>query len=137
MGWRWDMRPAEFKALPKKDRARLWHKVYFRSLRRPRMFVPLIVLVMLHMLLMVGASAFLATGGSSGRNVALRLTISSVSMAILVLVFARYAMHVLRDELVAQLTNTCLNCWYDLTGNESGICPECGTPRHPPRPEAK
>lgn len=23
----------------------------------------------------------------------------------------------------------CQNCRYDLTGNESGICPECGTPR--------
>ena len=21
----------------------------------------------------------------------------------------------------------CLNCTYDLTGNESGVCPECGT----------
>lgn len=23
--------------------------------------------------------------------------------------------------------NQCAVCWYDLTGNESGICPECGT----------
>ena len=23
--------------------------------------------------------------------------------------------------------NQCATCWYDLTGNESGICPECGT----------
>jgi len=22
----------------------------------------------------------------------------------------------------------CVNCTYDLTGNESGVCPECGTP---------
>jgi hypothetical protein len=24
--------------------------------------------------------------------------------------------------------NECLKCRYDLTGNESGVCPECGTP---------
>ena|GEM_PF-2866911 len=29
-------------------------------------------------------------------------------------------------ELLA--TNRCLKCSYDLTGNESGICPECGEP---------
>jgi hypothetical protein len=24
--------------------------------------------------------------------------------------------------------NRCTRCGYDLTGNESGVCPECGTP---------
>ena len=24
--------------------------------------------------------------------------------------------------------NRCTGCWYDLTGNVSGVCPECGTP---------
>ena len=26
----------------------------------------------------------------------------------------------------------CLKCGYDLTGNVSGICPECGTPANKP-----
>lgn len=26
---------------------------------------------------------------------------------------------------------TCTNCWYNLTGNETGVCPECGTPVSP------
>ncbi len=29
----------------------------------------------------------------------------------------------------------CLSCGYDLTGNVSGICPECGTPLHPQQRE--
>jgi len=28
--------------------------------------------------------------------------------------------------------NACLACEYDLTGNESGTCPECGTANAPP-----
>jgi hypothetical protein len=27
---------------------------------------------------------------------------------------------------------TCARCAYNLTGNESGVCPECGTPMHFP-----
>ena len=30
--------------------------------------------------------------------------------------------------LLAQKQNTCGNCGYDLTGNVSGVCPECGAP---------
>ena len=29
----------------------------------------------------------------------------------------------------------CLKCGYDLTGNESGVCPECGTAIDPPAGE--
>jgi len=34
------------------------------------------------------------------------------------------------DEVVRRrlLTNLCIECGYDLTGNVSGICPECGSP---------
>jgi len=33
------------------------------------------------------------------------------------------------DEVVRRATsaNICQSCGYDLTGNESGVCPECGT----------
>jgi hypothetical protein len=29
-------------------------------------------------------------------------------------------------------TSLCRQCAYDLTGNASGVCPECGTPTDPP-----
>ena len=32
------------------------------------------------------------------------------------------------DVVRACAPNLCLHCEYDLTGNVSGICPECGTP---------
>ncbi|MHC4063108.1 MAG: hypothetical protein ACYSUQ_11825 [Planctomycetota bacterium] len=34
--------------------------------------------------------------------------------------------------LIERRGNFCINCRYDLTGNPSGICPECGTPTEPP-----
>ena len=39
-----------------------------------------------------------------------------------------------RRELVLRLRRVrglCLACGYDLTGNQSGVCPECGTARAP------
>ena len=33
----------------------------------------------------------------------------------------------LRQELNARGIPICMKCAYDLTGNESGVCPECGT----------
>ena len=47
----------------------------------------------------------------------------------LTLAFAKYAVYVMREELRACAVGCCLSCWYDLRGNESGVCPECGTPR--------
>ena len=33
-----------------------------------------------------------------------------------------------REQEPAAQHLRCENCGYDLTGNESGVCPECGTP---------
>ena len=54
--------------------------------------------------------------------------IFSIQIA-LTLAFAKYAVYVMREELRACAVGCCLSCWYDLRGNESGVCPECGTPR--------
>ncbi len=27
---------------------------------------------------------------------------------------------------IGDITGRCTHCWYDLTGNETGYCPECG-----------
>jgi hypothetical protein len=38
-----------------------------------------------------------------------------------------------RATPAAQLYPSCVKCKYDLTGNVSGVCPECGTPIQPRR----
>ncbi len=42
------------------------------------------------------------------------------------LLWRRRAQRVLRERLVALGVDVCLKCGYDLTGNVSGRCPECG-----------
>lgn len=41
---------------------------------------------------------------------------------------ARYAYSRLRWTRQFELTSGCLSCGYNLTGNVSGVCPECGSP---------
>lgn len=40
----------------------------------------------------------------------------------------RYIQGSIRREMVERGMLVCVHCGYDLTGNISGICPECGTP---------
>src|SRR5579862_2394424 len=53
-------------------------------------------------------------------------------VAAVVWIIIRAAADGLRADLDAlhqsRMTNRCRNCSYDLTGNVSGVCPECGTP---------
>jgi hypothetical protein len=43
----------------------------------------------------------------------------------------------LRGKALVQDGSMCAKCGYNLTGNESGVCPECGTPCAPPaKPES-
>ena len=67
-----------------------------------------------------------------------------IAAAIVNTAFGLVGMHLIYRELVRdQLAHRnarglCLACGYDLTGNTSGVCPECGKPppsfRHADRP---
>ncbi|MFN0135001.1 MAG: hypothetical protein ACKVS9_02670 [Phycisphaerae bacterium] len=51
--------------------------------------------------------------------------------AALVALLAWWRFRLLRRR---SLAGHCPKCSYNLTGNTSGVCPECGTPIHAPRP---
>jgi hypothetical protein len=124
--WKWDVRPEEFKALPAADRRRIFHRCYRRALRRPVVFLPLII----GTAGMMFAAQFLLWKAVSQPGFLLKWLVSMLAIGMVSVVFARYVTIVLREELRLISIGCCLKCWYDLTGNESGICPECGTPRH-------
>jgi|GEM_PF-5777542 len=56
----------------------------------------------------------------------------SIDLWLLAIVFGVYptiffVRRVQRDRLKQQALRPCLNCCYDLTGNKTGVCPECGS----------
>ena len=55
----------------------------------------------------------------------------AVFFFVLMLAYFWYFRDVIRRSLRRQLAEIvvqlCITCGYDLTGNESGVCPECGT----------
>ena len=127
MAWQWDVRPAEFKALSPADHKRVCNRCYWRALRRPKLLVAAVALGIVNGVTLLGLS--LVVDGWTIGPVAVRTLAHIAVLGVLVIGFARYVAHLLRDELRACATTCCLECWYDLTGNQSGVCPECGTPR--------
>ncbi|MCB9856768.1 MAG: hypothetical protein H6818_13895 [Phycisphaerales bacterium] len=62
-----------------------------------------------------------ATGGMTWPLIAIPIWILAIPLAVGV-IYLRRRRPLLDDS------PRCANCGFDLTGNESGICPECGTP---------
>ena len=124
----WDLRPPEFVALAPADRTRVWNHCYWRALRNPRLLVPLILFGVSMPLSMIVCDTIIRRFDLEWR-LAAKYGLVIVLQALLIVSFAKYAVYVLRDELRACAIGCCFNCWYDLTGNESGVCPECGTAR--------
>jgi hypothetical protein len=50
-----------------------------------------------------------------------------ISQGLLIVLLRRHARRRIRMDLVALGLPRCIACGYDLTGNASGRCPECGT----------
>ncbi len=52
--------------------------------------------------------------------------ITVLNAAVYGVVVAGVGWNIMRTRVV--VGNSCAQCSYDLTGNVSGVCPECGTP---------
>ena len=70
------------------------------------------------------AVALPSLGREAGRFIAIILALSAAFAAVALLSFVKLRRH----RAAAPLTNRCPICRYDLTGNTTGVCPECGTP---------
>ena len=63
---------------------------------------------------------------SSALRMALLLSIGFLYIALLTWLSRRSIQRSLWRKLAARGIPCCMHCGYDLTGNESGVCPECG-----------
>ncbi|HPF39662.1 MAG TPA: hypothetical protein P5081_13545 [Phycisphaerae bacterium] len=81
--------------------------------------------------LRVGFSDFRATGAESGSAWAHRCTRVDLSLWLVALLLASYPAcwflrRAVRRHQTPDATSACASCQYNLRGNESGVCPECG-----------
>lgn len=77
--------------------------------------------------LMVGPFGFIAQSVGASR-----IRIITLPPWLVLMIFALFASYVvlrwvIRRCRTTNLPSSCIQCGYDLTGNASGVCPECGT----------
>jgi hypothetical protein len=117
----------EFAGMSKPDARRVWRKCWRRSFGQRLFFLSQAI---------NGAS--IAGGCALGAILAVRLG-GRYSLLVFALCFfptwavgmaisRRIDTALMRKLIRRELGLSCGNCDYDLTGNVSGICPECGTP---------
>jgi hypothetical protein len=57
----------------------------------------------------------------------LPVVVAALACVLIIWLVRKWITRSLREELNRRNLPTCLACGYDLTGNVSGTCPECGT----------
>lgn len=63
-----------------------------------------------------------------GADLAWSLIFVVLALIVLFFVLLRAILRAHRTKWFGKSENTCRKCGYDLRGNVSGICPECGSP---------
>ena len=114
-----------------RDRRRLWSAAYSPVLNsRVYWLIALGTQVGAQVLLGIPISRYARHVGLYGGFVAYGLPVAYGVLAGFVTLWLvrRRITHYLRRELATRGLPTCLKCGYNLTGNVSGRCPECGTP---------
>ena len=111
------------------DRWGLWRAAYKPVLKSPSyLLIAVATQVGAQIAIVVPASRYARSHGVSGPLVTWGLTITAALFACLVIIWLvrRRITGNLRRLLTERGSPTCLICGYDLTGNTSGVCPECG-----------
>ena len=125
----------ELKLVPAAQRVALWHEASVMEPKLRHMAVllgALIAVAIAAVLAMWAAPMVLDALGLNGAQRIVRVAIPGVCVAIgmfgLLWLQRRAMRRDIRRILVKRGVTICIPCGYDLTGNTSGRCPECGTP---------
>ena len=121
----------ELRGLPVEEQRALWERAAVGAMTRPAF------------LLMLGGYLFVIVGlPILAQRVLVRVTWWPVVAGALVVatvglgmaLFVAWPVWYARRQLWRLLPHLCDGCGYDLTGNASGRCPECGRTIEPPSP---
>ncbi len=113
------------------DRSKLWNVAFGRVLKQPaHWFIAGGLQVAGQVCINIPASRYARGKGLYGPLVEFALPVGiALLMCILITWIVRQGItRNLREELNQRGSPTCMKCSYDLTGNVSGTCPECGKP---------
>jgi hypothetical protein len=124
----------ELASLPRAEQKRLWRKCYPNVLRHWQFWIanlaPIAPFVALPIWVPI-ASRFLVSHTDKVLLVRLTLYLALTVTLLAMFVPGQVATHLLRPQLKRERWGHWCRCGYDLTGNVSGVCPECGTPVNP------
>jgi hypothetical protein len=111
-------------------RRQLWLSAYGPVLgNRTYWLIAGAVQVVAQIVLTVPLTQYARRAGFYGPAIGWGLPVLVAALACVVIIWLvrRWITRSLREELNRRGLPTCLACGYDLTGNVSGTCPECGT----------
>jgi hypothetical protein len=110
--------------LPREESRDIGRRCARRLVRHPRTWVALACLMAAH------ASLFFLRGALASSGAWLRHAVPLLVCFAVPFLFGLLMRGVARREWVTELAarNRCTCCGYDLTGNVSRVCPECGAP---------
>jgi hypothetical protein len=128
--WVWYWFPDLKRLDTETERWQLWHAAYYPISRSPAYLGTAIVIqVAAQIILGVPADRYARSLGYYNGLIAgaIPLVIAIVAVLLTLWVTRRLITRNLRRRLNERGLPTCIPCGYDLTGNVSGICPECGS----------
>jgi len=114
---------------PASERKRVWSTAYAPMLKNPAYWlIAAATQIAAQLVVVVPASRLMRSYGLYRSFVGWPLSAAAAALGCYVIVWLvrRRITRNLRMELTRRGLPTCLGCGYDLTGNVSGVCPECG-----------
>ena len=123
MRWHWSYKSLpELAGLPDADKERVWERGSRRAARRPAVWLAAAAQAAV---VLVG-SQLVAPMLKAGLPAWLTVAAVAVVGGVAALGLVQTVLHTARPYLLRELPGRCRGCGYDMTGNTSGACPECG-----------